>query len=137
MVFLIAYALFEVPSNYFLKKLSPSKWIAFLMFSWGAITMGLGGVQSFASVTVVRFLLGVFEAGLFPGLVYYLTFWYRTEERSIRVAFILASATLAGAFGGALAFAIGHMNRTAGMSAWRWLFILEGLPSLLSSVAVL
>lgn len=73
MVFLIAYALFEVPSNYLLKKLSPSRWIAFLMFSWGAITIGLGGVHSFASVTVVRFLLGVFEAGLFPGLVYYLS----------------------------------------------------------------
>lgn len=69
MVFLIAYALFEVPSNYMLKRLKPSNWIAFLMLSWGAITMGLGGVQSFASVTAVRFLLGVFEAGLFPGLV--------------------------------------------------------------------
>jgi len=64
MVFLIAYAIFEVPSNYFLKKLSPSKWIAFLMFSWGAITIGLGGTQNFAGVTAVRFLLGVFEAGL-------------------------------------------------------------------------
>jgi hypothetical protein len=63
MVFLIAYAIFEVPSNYFLKKLSPSKWISFLMFSWGAITMGLGGVQSFGAVTAVRSLLGVFEAG--------------------------------------------------------------------------
>jgi hypothetical protein len=63
MVFLIAYAIFEVPSNYFLKKLSPSKWISFLMFSWGAMTIGLGGVQSFGSVTAVRFLLGVFEAG--------------------------------------------------------------------------
>ncbi len=63
MVFLVAYALFEVPSNYFLKRLRPSRWIAFLMFSWGAITMGLGGTQSYASVTVVRFLLGVFEAG--------------------------------------------------------------------------
>ena len=69
MVFLIAYALFEVPSNYMLKRLKPSNWIAFLMLSWGAITMGLGGVQNFASVTAVRFLLGVFEAGLFPGLV--------------------------------------------------------------------
>lgn len=69
MVFLIAYALFEVPSNYMLKRLKPSNWIAFLMLSWGAITMGLGGVQSFGSVTAVRFLLGVFEAGLFPGLV--------------------------------------------------------------------
>lgn len=69
MVFLIAYALFEVPSNYFLKKLRPSRWIAFLMLAWGAISMGLGGTHSYAAVTVVRFLLGVFEAGLFPGLV--------------------------------------------------------------------
>ncbi|EPE30844.1 MFS general substrate transporter [Glarea lozoyensis ATCC 20868] len=136
MVFLIAYAIFEVPSNYFLKKLSPSKWIAFLMFSWGAVTIGLGGTKSFAGVTAVRFILGLFEAGLFPGLVYYLTFWYRTEERSIRVAFILASATLAGAFGGAIAFGVGHMNRVHGLSAWRWLFILEGIPSCISSVFV-
>ena len=69
MVFLSAYALFEVPSNYMLKRLKPSNWIAFLMLSWGAITMGLGGVQNFGAVTAVRFLLGVFEAGLFPGLV--------------------------------------------------------------------
>lgn len=69
MVFLIAYAIFEVPSNYMLKKFSPSRWIAFLMFSWATITMGLGGVHNFATVTVLRFLLGVFEAGLFPGLV--------------------------------------------------------------------
>ncbi|KFY43506.1 hypothetical protein V494_01944 [Pseudogymnoascus sp. VKM F-4513 (FW-928)] len=136
MVFLVAYAVFEVPSNYLLKKFSPSKWIAFLMFSWGAVTIGLGGAQSYASVTAVRFLLGVFEAGLFPGLVYYLTFWYRTEERSMRVAIILASATLAGAFGGALAYGIGHMDQAGGLSAWRWLFIIEGIPSVLSSVAV-
>jgi len=66
MVFLVAYALFEVPSNYFLKRLRPSRWIAFLMLSWGAITMGLGGTHNYASVTVVRFLLGVFEAGASP-----------------------------------------------------------------------
>ncbi len=136
MVFLVAYAVFEVPSNYLLKKFSPSKWIAFLMFAWGALTIGLGGVKSYGSVTAVRFLLGVFEAGLFPGLVYYLTFWYRTDERSIRVAFILASATLAGAFGGALAFAIGHMDGDGGLLAWRWLFIIEGIPSCLSSILV-
>jgi MFS family permease len=104
--------------------------------SWGAITIGLGGAKSYATVTVIRFLLGVFEAGLFPGLVYYLTFWYRTNERSIRVAAILASATLAGAFGGAIAYGVGHMNMTSGLEGWRWLFILEGLPSLVSSVAV-
>ncbi|KAG8630689.1 hypothetical protein KVT40_002308 [Elsinoe batatas] len=136
MVFLIAYTIFEVPSNYLLKKLSPSRWIAFLMFSWSAITMGLGGVQNFQTTTALRFMLGVFEAGLFPGLVYYLTFWYRTEERSIRIAFILASSTLAGAFGGAIAFGVGHMNQTGGLAAFRWLFILEGLPSLLSAPLV-
>ena len=136
MIFLIAYALFEVPSNILLKKLRPSRWLAFLMFSWGAITMGLGGVQNSAGMTGVRFLLGVVEAGLFPGLVYYLTFWYKSDERSIRVAMILASATLAGAFGGAIAYGIGHMNQAAGLSAWRWLFIIEGVPSCLSAIAV-
>nr|GAT46902.1 predicted protein [Mycena chlorophos] len=123
MVFLVAYAIFEVPSNYLLKRLRPSRWIAFLMFAWGAITMGIGGTKSYAAVTVARFLLGAVEAGLFPGLVYHLTFWYRTEERSMRVAIILASATLAGAFGGAIAYGVGHMNGASGLSAWRWLFI--------------
>ncbi|KAK7999174.1 major facilitator superfamily transporter [Apiospora marii] len=135
-VFLVAYGVFEVPSNILLKKLRPSRWIAFLMFAWGALTIGLGGVHSYAAVTVVRFLLGVFEAGLFPGLVYYLTFWYKTEERSVRVAFILASATLAGAFGGAIAYGVGHMNQASGLSAWRWLFIIEGAPSCVSALFV-
>lgn len=137
MIFLVAYGLFEVPSNILLKKLRPSRWIAFLMFSWGAITIGLGGANSYGAVTGVRFLLGVFEAGLFPGLVYYLTFWYKTDERSLRVSFILASATLAGAFGGAIAFGIGNgMDQVKGLSAWRWLFIIEGIPSCLSAVLV-
>jgi MFS family permease len=75
MIFLVAYTIFEIPSNYFLKKMSPSRWIAFLMFCWGSITIGMGGVQNFAGITIARLLLGIFEAGLFPGLVYYLTFW--------------------------------------------------------------
>lgn len=106
------------------------------MVSWGATTMGLGGVHNYAQVTGLRFLLGVMEAGLFPGFVYYLTFWYRNSERSIRVALILASATLAGAFGGAIAYGVGHMNGAHGLSAWRWLFIIEGAPSCASAVLV-
>lgn len=78
----------------------------------------------------------VMEAGLFPGLVYFLTFWYRNSERSLRVALILASATLAGAFGGAIAYGVGHMNQVHGLSAWRWLFIIEGAPSCASAVLV-
>ncbi|KAE8420447.1 major facilitator superfamily domain-containing protein [Aspergillus pseudocaelatus] len=136
MLFLVAYGLFEVPSNYLLKKLRPSRWIAFLMFAWGGITMGLGGSRNFGDVTGIRFLLGVIEAGLFPGLVYYLTFWYRVSERSIRVAVILASATLAGAFGGAIAYGVGYLNGSHGLSAWRWLFIIEGAPSCASAILV-
>lgn len=98
--------------------------------------MGLGGVHNYAQVTGLRFLLGVMEAGLFPGFVYYLTFWYRNSERSMRVALILASATLAGAFGGAIAFGVGHMNGAHGLSAWRWLFIIEGAPSCASAFLV-
>lgn len=106
------------------------------MFSWGAITIGTGAVKNFPVLVVTRFLLGVFEAGLFPGLVYYLTFWYRSDERSLRVAIIMASSTLAGAFGGAIAYGISFMNQTGGLTGWRWLFILEGIPSCLSAIAV-
>ncbi|KAF8751094.1 Major Facilitator Superfamily [Rhizoctonia solani] len=102
----------------------------------GALTISLGGVHSYGALTAVRFLLGTFEAGLFPGLVYFFTFWYRPEERSLRVALVLASSTLAGAFGGAIAYGVGFMNMTAGLEAWRWLFILEGIPSVLSSILV-
>ena len=136
MLFLVAYGIFEVPSNMLLKKLRPSRWIAFLMFMWGTFTMCLGACNTFSQVSAVRFLLGMAEAGLFPGLVYYLTFWYRHDERSVRVALILASATLAGAFGGAIAYGIGHMNQVGGISGWRWLFVLEGIPSVLSAFLV-
>lgn len=75
--------------------------------------------------------------GLYPGLVFYLTFWYRPEERSLRIASILASATLAGAFGGAIAYGVGHMNGISGLSGWQWLFILEGIPSCAAGLVVL
>ncbi|KAI0146859.1 MFS general substrate transporter [Xylariaceae sp. FL1272] len=137
MIFLIGYFLFEVPSNILLKKVRPSRWLALLMFTWGVITITIGTVHNYAQITAVRFLLGAVEAGLFPGLVYYLTFWYKSNERSVRVAFILSSATLAGAFGGAIAYGVGHLNQVRGLSGWRWLFILEGIPSVLSSFFVL
>ncbi|KIK64090.1 hypothetical protein GYMLUDRAFT_40332 [Collybiopsis luxurians FD-317 M1] len=137
MVFLVAYFIFETPSNYMLKAFRPSRWIALLMFCWGAMTICLGATTNYGSLTAVRFLLGMFEAGLFPGLVYFLTFWYKSNERAIRVALILACATLASAFGGAIAYGIGKINGTHGLEAWRWLFILEGIPSCLLSFFVL
>ncbi|KAH9929502.1 MFS general substrate transporter [Epithele typhae] len=132
MVFFIAYTLFEVPSTYYLKKFRPSRWFSLLMLLWGAMTMTIAATQNFAGLIVTRFLLGAFEAGLFPGIVYCLTFWYKPSERAARIAFILAGATLGGAFGSAIAFGIGQINGAGGLQAWRWLMIIEGAPSVLA-----
>ncbi|KAF3042877.1 hypothetical protein E8E12_002707 [Didymella heteroderae] len=136
MVFLIAYTIFEVPSNTFLKRVGPAKWFALLLCCWGAISMCLGATHDFAGLTAARFLLGAFEAGLAPGLAYYISFWYRADERSIRLAFIYSTATLADAFGGLVAYGISHLNQAAGLAGWRWLFILEGAPSVLFGVFI-
>lgn len=157
MVFLIAYTVFEVPSNYFLKLMGPSKWFALIMVVWGTISMCLGAVQNYAGLTATRFVLGIFEAGLAPGLAYYVSFWYRSNERSIRLAFIYSTATLAGAFGGLIAYGISRkqegefppnvfnadcyfptdMNNVGGLVGWRWLFLLEGAPSILAGILIL
>ncbi|KFY81181.1 hypothetical protein V499_00007 [Pseudogymnoascus sp. VKM F-103] len=137
MVFLVAYTLFEVPANYFLKLMGPSRWFAFIMIVWGAISMCMGAVQNYAGLTVTRFLLGAFEAGLAPGLAYYVSFWYRADERSIRLAFIYSTATLSGAFGGIIAYGVSHLNNLGGLTGWRWLFLLEGVPSILAGFLVL
>lgn len=119
-VFLVAYTIFEIPANYFLKFMGPSKWFCVLMVSWGTIASCMSAIENFGGLMATRFMLGVFEAGLAPGLTYYITFWYRANERSIRLAFIYSTATLAGAFGGALAYGISHLNMARGIEGWRW-----------------
>jgi MFS family permease len=133
MAFLIAYTIFEVPANYFLKTLGPSIWLCILMICWGVIGMCMGAVKNFAGLTATRFLLGVFEAGLAPGLAYYISFWYRANERGIRLAFIYSTASLAGAFGGAVAYGISHLNNVGGLEGWRWRKSLHNSSTHLSS----
>ncbi|KAI8995263.1 MFS transporter [Trametes punicea] len=133
-IFNVAFTIIQTPSNYMLKRFRPSRWMALMMFCWGAMTMLLASVRNFGGLVAVRFLLGAFESGLFPGLVYILTFWYRPNERAIRIAVIMACSSLGGAFGGAIAFAIGKLNGVAGLEAWRWLFLLEGIPSCLAAI---
>lgn len=100
-LFSVAYALFEVPSNWVMKHyVRPSLWLAFLLFAWGLLTIGTAGVQNYATVVSLRFLVGVFEAGFFPGIVYLITIWYRHNERALRIAMVVAFCNLAGAFGG-------------------------------------
>ncbi|KAF9885853.1 hypothetical protein FE257_012325 [Aspergillus nanangensis] len=136
-LFAVAYCVFEIPSNWFLKRYArPSYWLGALLLCWGSLTLGFSGVKNLPTVIVLRFLIGVFEAGFFPGMVYLITFWYRKEERSVRIAFITATATLAGAFGGCIAYGAGFLNRKGGLEGFRWLFIIEGAVTVLITPVV-
>ncbi|CZR49547.1 uncharacterized protein FPRO_15906 [Fusarium proliferatum ET1] len=136
MLFLVAYCVFETPSNLALKILTPNRWLGFLIFVFGSICAGIGGIHNFAGISAMRFFLGAAEAGVFPGMIYYFSFWYKPEERALRIATFLSSASLAGAFGGCIAYGVGHMNMVGGLEAWRWLFIIEGIPSVILGVLV-
>ncbi|KAI1769828.1 DNA-repair protein rad2 [Hypoxylon cercidicola] len=134
-IFFVTYLFFEVPSNLVLKPLTPSRYIAFIAFGWGVIAMCTGFVHSYGALIAVRLILGVVEAGLFPGLNVYLTFFYTKQELALRVGYLFVSAAIAGALGGLLAYGIGQMDGVAGYSGWRWIFIIEGLPSIVLGVA--
>lgn len=120
-----------------LKPLTPSRYIAFIAVGWGVIAMCTGFVHSYGALIAVRLILGVVEAGLFPGLNVYLTFFYTKQELALRVGYLFVSAAIAGALGGLLAYGIGQMDGVAGYSGWRWIFIIEGLPSIVLGVVSL
>lgn len=123
----VPYVVFEVPSNLILKKMRPSRYIPITMILWAVVQVFMGLVKNYSQLLALRFLLGFFEAGLFPGLNFYLTGWYRREELMRRVAGFFGGAVMSGAFGGVFAYAIGLMDGTAGMAGWSWIFIIEGL----------
>lgn len=136
-LFSIAYTVFEVPSNWIIKRfVRPSIWLSFLLFGWGLTTIGFAGVRNYTQVAALRVLIGIFEAGFFPGIIYYTTFWYRIEERGLRIAFVAAHANLAGAFGGVIAYGVGNLNHRGGLEGFRWLFIIEGIITVLFSLVL-
>ncbi|PIG88140.1 MFS transporter [Aspergillus arachidicola] len=136
MVFLVAYSVFEAPSNLALKIFQPRRWLGFLVISFGAFCTGIGLTHNFAGLAALRFLLGAAEAGAFPGMIYYFTFWYKPAERASRIAVFMCSATLSGAFGGAIAYGVGHLNGARGLEGWRWLFLVEGVPTIAAGLLV-
>ena len=135
-ILFVTYLLMEVPSNLALKPVVPSRWLAFIIVAWGIVATLTGVVRSYGGLVACRLILGALEAGLFPGLNVYLTFWYTKHELALRVGYLFVSAAIAGAFGGLLAFGIGHMAGVAGLAGWRWILIIEGIPSVLLGVAV-
>ncbi|OAL48742.1 major facilitator superfamily transporter [Pyrenochaeta sp. DS3sAY3a] len=134
-IFFVPYILFEIPSNIILKKMKPRIWLSLCMFGFGLVTMVQGFVTNYAGLLTTRFFLGVFETGMFPGAFYLIGMWYRRSEAQKRYSFFFGSTTLAGAFGGLLASAIGKMDGMRGYRGWRWIFILEGLLTVLVSFA--
>ncbi|EEH34163.1 hypothetical protein PAAG_05212 [Paracoccidioides lutzii Pb01] len=134
-ILFIPYCLLEVPSNLVLRKFTASRYLSFIATSWGIIATLTGIVQNFAGLVVCRFLLGCVEAGLFPGLVAYMTLFYGKREMALRIGYLFSAAALAGACGGLLAYGIGFMDGISGLKGWRWILIIEGIPSVLLGVA--
>ncbi|CAL1695329.1 unnamed protein product [Somion occarium] len=134
-VFFFPYALFEPPSNVALKKLRPARWLSFIMLVWGIAMTMHGLVHNYAELVGLRVLLGLAEAGLYPGVVFYMSCWYKRAELGTRVAVFFSSATVAGAFSGLLAAAISNMDGIGGKPGWAWIFILEGLLTVVCAIA--
>ncbi|KAL4977929.1 hypothetical protein BDW66DRAFT_165317 [Aspergillus desertorum] len=134
-ILFVTYCLFEVPSNLVIKKLTPSRYIATISIIWGVIATLTGITQSYGGLIACRLLLGVVEAGLFPGLMTYLTLFYSKHEIALRTGYLFSSAALAGACGGLLAYGIGFMDGVSGLKGWRWIMIIEGIPTVLIGVA--
>lgn len=129
-IFFIGYVIFEVPSNLLLHRIGARIWIARILLSWGIVAMLTGFVQSVAQFYVVRFLLGVAEAGFFPGIVLYLTYWFRQREQAHAIALFMTALPVASILGAPVSGVILDHAHWLGVSSWRWLLILEGLPAI-------
>ncbi|MGE7663401.1 MFS transporter [Peribacillus sp. NPDC097197] len=135
--FYISYCLFEVPSNMILQKVGAKFWIARIMITWGIIVILTGFVQSAVHLYILRFLLGVAEAGFTPGIILYLTYWFRARERGKATAAFFVALPLAALVGAPLSTWIIDKIAWGGLSGWRWMFILEGLPAVMLGIIVL
>lgn len=137
-MFFIGYFFFEVPSNVLLQKIGAKIWIARIMIMWGLISAGMMFTNSEMTFYVLRFILGVTEAGFFPGIILYLTFWYTRTHRAKMVALFMTAIALAGVFGGPVSgWIMQVMGGVAGLANWQWLYLLEGIPSVIVGALVL
>jgi ACS family tartrate transporter-like MFS transporter len=136
-IFFIGYSLFEVPSNLLLARIGARRWIARIMITWGLIAAGMIFIRGPLSFYALRFLLGIAEAGFFPGIIFYLSEWFPADARARAVARFMTGIPLSGVIGGPISGALLGLNGWLGLTGWRWLFLLEGFPAVALGIAVL
>jgi MFS family permease len=136
-LFFIGYFLFEVPSNLFLERFGARRWFARILITWGAITIGMAFIQGPTSFYVMRFLLGIAEAGFFPGVLYYITQWYPVRHRGKIMGFFILSQPIAMMVTGPLSGALLGMDGIMDLHGWQWLFIVIGTPAVLLALPTL
>jgi len=133
-IFFVGYFLFEIPSNLLLHKVGARVWIARILLTWGVVAVLTGMVHSVVQLYVLRFLLGVAEAGFFPGMILYLTYWFRQREQAQTLALFLTGLPVTSIVGAPLSGLILDHVHWLGISSWRWLLVLEGIPAVLCGV---
>jgi MFS transporter, ACS family, tartrate transporter len=133
-IFFIGYLLFEVPSNMILRKVGARIWIARIMICWGVVVIVTAGATDALQLAALRFILGVAEAGFFPGLVLYITFWFREKELARTIALFMAALAVSNIIGAPVSTGIIDNIAWAGIAGWRWLFILEGIPAIILGI---
>ncbi|MDV3455757.1 MFS transporter [Sphingomonas sp. HF-S4] len=136
-LFFLGYFLFEAPANMILAKVGARVWFARIMGTWGLITLGLGFTQDATMFYVLRFLLGVAEAGFFPGVLYVLTLWYPQRRRAQMVGWFMIASAIANAVGSLIGGALLELGGVAGLAGWQWVFLATGLPAVLLVPVVL
>ncbi len=136
-LFFLGYFLFEVPANVFLERVGARIWFARIMFTWGLVTVLLGFTHGTAMFYVLRFLLGVAEAGFFPGVLFVLTLWFPQAHRGRMIGWFMIASAFANAIGAVVGGALLNLDGVLGFAGWQWVFLATGLPALLLAVVVL
>jgi ACS family tartrate transporter-like MFS transporter len=129
-IFFLGYFAFEVPSTIIMHKVGARFWIGRVMITWGMVSIAMVFTRGPISFYVLRFLLGLAEAGFFPGIILYLSYWFPANHRSTVTAMFMAAAPIAGFIGSPISGALMELNGLAGLRGWQWLFLLEGFPAL-------
>ena len=136
-VFFVGYLMFEIPSNIALHKFGARRWIARIMMSWGLLSAAMMFVETPMSFYLLRFLIGIAEAGFFPGIIFYLTTWFPSHRRGVMISLFIAALPISSMLGSLISGLIMQtLDGVAGYAGWQWLFVIEGLPAVALGAAV-